>query len=65
MHKIKELVMGEGRTEHRQSYPKQCLNQRAVSLPLSLSLLCVHFKINFLNWVPYPLESLMLESYFG
>ena len=32
---------------------------------LFLSPLCVHFNINFLNWVLHRLESLVLESYFG
>lgn len=43
--------------------PEQRLSQWAVCL--SLSPLCVYFKINFLSWVPYLLESLMPESYFG
>lgn len=53
--------MGGDRMERRQSYPRTTPSSEGC---LSLSPLCVHFRINFLNWVPHPLESLVLESYF-
>lgn len=53
--------MGGDRMERRQSYPRTTPSSEPC---LSLSPLCAHFRINFLNWVPHPLESLVLESYF-